>query len=609
MTENRYTRRQILKVAGIGGASLLAGKSASTVCHSKPIRKKGRVLRMNKWKQWKRGLLLEIPYYDPFEDMGDCWFDENAANNIMDFFPKMLCHIKGPKAGKSFYLARWEQAILANLFGWKRPDGTRRYREAFIEVPRKNGKTLLIAGIVIFGLLFDGEKGAEIYSAAADRDQAKLVFMSVKGMILSSTELTMRTKIYQHSIVEMDPDIGMETGSFYKPISAEAGTKHGYNSHIVVVDELHAQPNDELVDVLETSMGSRMQPLLIYITTSDYDKPSICNEKEKYSYEVRGYDQLGKGIHRIKDKSFLPAVWQATINDDWTKLETWKKANPCLGNSLQVDFIRRECQKAKDVPRFLNTFLRLHLNVKTQTAIRWLDLEQWDKCAEPVIEEQLRGKRCFCGFDLSHNTDTTSVAYVFPPDSDCQLYRILLRVYIPEENAKARELRDHVPYLTWAREGHIRLTPGNVIDHAKIKADFEEDYQKFDIQEVAFDRWGFEALRQQFIAEGVNEEVFVSFGMGFVSLSAPSKKLEELILASEIAHGGNPVFRWMAGNTVIETDSAENIKPSKKKSTERIDGIVSTVMALGRAITIPEVKPSVYETRGIIEIGEDESNE
>ena len=251
--------------------------------------------------------------------------------------------------------------------------------------------------------------------------------------------------------------------------------------------------------------------------------------------------------------------------------------------------------------------MRLHLNVKTQTQTRWLSLEQWDRCAEPVIEEQLVGKRCFCGFDLSHNTDTTSVVYVFPPDEENPLYRILLRCYIPEDNAKAREIKDHVPYLTWAREGYIRLTPGNVIDHATIKADFEEDYQKFDIQEVAFDRWGFEGLRQQLNAEGVNEDVFVSFGMGYVSMSAPSKKLEELVLAGEIAHGGNPVFRWMAGNTVVETDSADNIKPNKKKSTERIDGIVSTIMALGRAITIPEEKPSIYETRGIIALGEKDS--
>jgi phage terminase large subunit-like protein len=246
----------------------------------------------------------------------------------------------------------------------------------------------------------------------------------------------------------------------------------------------------------------------------------------------------------------------------------------------------------------------LHLNVKTQTEVRWLDLEQWDKCDSPVNEDDLIGKRCFAAFDLSHNTDTTSNGYVFPPDDDCPLYRVLVRTYIPEDNAKAREMKDHVPYLTWAREGYIKLTPGNVIDHAFIKAEFEKDYEKFDIQEVAFDRWGFEALRQQFIADGVDDEVFVSFGMGFVSMSAPCKKLEELVLARQLAHGGNPVLRWMAGNTVVETDAAENLKPSKKKSTERIDGIVATVMALGRAITIEEKKPSVYESRGIIDLGD-----
>jgi len=599
----KYTRREVLRAAGAGIASSVIVRADGSIPHRK---KEIKTDKFEKWRKWKKGILLKIPYYEPFEDAGDCWFDADAANNVLEFFPKMLCHIKGPKAGKPFHLALWEQAILANLFGWKRPDGTRRYREAFIEVPRKNGKTSLIGGIVIYGLLFDNETGAEIYSAAADREQAKLVFMSVKGMIMASTELLIRTKVYQHSIVGIDQNTGIESGSFYKPISAEAGTKHGYNSHIVVVDELHAQPNDELVDVLETSMGSRAQPLLIHITTSDYDKPSICNEKESYAYKVRGYDQKGKKLSKIDDDSFLPAVWQATIDDDWTKLETWKIANPCLGNSLSMDYIRRKCKKAQETPRFVNTFLRLHLNVKTQTEVRWLDLEQWDKCAIAVNEEELIGKRCFCGFDLSHNTDTTSVVYLFPPDKSCDLYRILLRCYIPEDNAKSREMRDHVPYLTWAREGYITLTPGNVIDHATIKADFERDYQGFDIQEVAFDRWGFEGLRQQFIAEGVNEDIFVSIGMGFVSLSAPSKKLEELILAEKLAHGGNPVLRWMAGNTVIETDSKENISPNKKKSRERIDGIVSTIMALGRAITIPEAKPSVYETRGIINLGENQ---
>ena len=557
---------------------------------------------IDKLKRWNGRILMGIPYYDPFIDAGDCWFDIKAAKNVLRFFPNVLKHIKGLKAGQPFELAKWEKAIVGNLFGWKRIDGTRRFREAFIEVPRKNGKTSLISGIVIYGLNWDNEESAEIYSAAGDREQAKLVFNTVKGMINKSLLLEKYTKVYQHSIVAIDPNTGMETGSFYKPISAEAGTKHGYNSHIVVVDELHTQPNDELVDVLETSMGSRAQPLLIHITTSDYDKPSICNEKEAYAYKVRGYDQFGKEISKVDDNSFLPAIWQATIEDNWQDEKVWARANPCLGEALSYDYIRSKCQKAQTTPRFLNTFLRLHLNVKTQTETLWLDLENWDECDFEVNEAELIGKKCITAFDLSHNRDTTSILHLFPPDDECNLYRVIVRIYIPEENAKAREMRDHVPYLTWAREGYITLTPGNVIDIATIKADFEQDYQRFDIQEVAFDRWGFEALRQQFIAEGVDENVFVSFGMGFVSMSAPCKKLEELVLAKKLAHGGHPVLRWMAGNTVVETDSAGNIKPSKKKSNERIDGIVALVMALGRAMTIPEEPPSVYETRGVLTI-------
>lgn len=557
--------------------------------------------KIKQLQKWRGGILLAIPHYNPFERAGGCWFDEDAANNILSFYPDVLCHLEGPKAGKRFYLARWEQAILANLFGWKRPDNTRRFREAFIEVPRKNGKTSLLAGIVLYGLLYDGEARAQIYSAAGDREQANLVFHAVKGQCVASIELTERTTIYQHSIVGIDPETGLETGSFYKPISAEANTKHGYNSHIVVVDELHTQPNSELVDVLQTSMGSRMQPLLIFITTSDYDKPSICNEKEDYAYKVRGFDGDGKACFKIKDNRFLPAIWQASKDDDWRKRSTWKKANPCLGNSLSVDFISRECSRAKESARFENTFKRLHLNIKTQTSVKWLDLNKWDLCERDINLSEMVGKKCFAGLDLSSKSDTTARTLLFPPDDGCDAYRLFVKIYIPEENAKRREELDHVPYLAWAQEGYLIMTNGDCIDYETIKNDFERDLERFDIEEIAFDRWGMEMLRQECIKEGIKEEKFVSFGMGYASLSEPSKEWERLIKIQGIHHNGNPVMRWMVGNVAVVSDNspAENIKPAKSSEHARIDGIVSSIMSLGRAIAKPPDKKSVYEDRGM----------
>jgi len=542
-------------------------------------------------KSWVK-LLKNLPGYDPFTTAGDCTFDLEAARQAIDFFPDYLKHIKGPKAGQPFKLARWEKAIIANLFGWKRPDGTRRYREAFIFVARKNGKTSMAAGIIIYVLTSDGEPGAEIYSSANDRDQARLVFKTVKGMILASEQVQKYCKIYQNSITAYDPDNGIESGSFYTAISSEANTKHGYNTHLVVNDELHGRKDRELIDVLETSTAARAQPLIVHITTSDFDRPSICNEKYDYARNVRD------GI--FEDESFLPAIFEASPDDNWKKPAAWRKANPNLGVSIPRSYIEAKCAKAIREVGFQNTFRRLHLNIKTEQETRWIALEDWDKCAGEVIEKDLIGKECFTGFDLSSNTDITAHVLLFPCKNGA--YKVLPRFWIPADNAVKREERDRVPYIAWAKQGYIKLTPGNVVDFDIVKKDFEADCEKFDIRETAFDRWNFEALRQAFIHDGIEEEQFVSFGQGFASMSAPSSMLEKLILGRRLAHAGNPILRWMASNVSAEIDAAGNIKPSKKKSRERIDGIVALIEAIGRAIVAREPETSVYDTRGLTRV-------
>lgn len=537
-------------------------------------------------------LLKSLPGYDPFADAGDCWFDLEAARQAVNFFPDYLRHIKGKLAGQPLVLERWEKAIIANLFGWKNLDGTRRYREAFVFVPRKNGKTTLAAGVVIYVLTCDGEPGAEIYSSANDRLQARLVFQTVRGMINASEEVAQYCRPYQNSIVAYDPELGRETDSFYAPISSEANTKHGYNGHLIIIDELHGQKSRELIDVLETSTAARAQPLIFTITTSDYDRPSICNEKYDYACYVR--DRV------IDDSTFLPVIYEADKKADWRKPATWRRANPNYGVSVSPEYLRRKCDKAVKQVSFQNTFKRLHLNVKTEQETRWITLEDWDKCNGEVVEKELVGRDCYVGFDLSSNTDITAEVLLFPFDDG--LYKVLPRFWLPELNAHLREERDRVPYIKWAQQGFIKLTPGNVVDYDVVKGDFERDCEQFNIVEVAFDRWNFEALRQQFIHDGIEEEKFISFGQGFYSMSAPSKILEKLVLSQKLAHAGNPVLRWMAANVSAETDAAGNIKPSKKKSRDRIDGIVGLVEAIGRAIVKPEPKVSIYENKDLVTV-------
>ncbi|MBE7508496.1 MAG: terminase [Planctomycetia bacterium] len=423
----------------------------------------------------------------------------------------------------------------------------------------------------------DGEPAAQTYCAAADREQARLVFNAAKTMVLAEPELASRSKCYTNAIVVES------TGSVLKVISAEAYSKHGINAHGIIVDELHAQPDRELVDVLMTSTGARRQPLVIYITTADFDRPSICNEKYDYAVKVRD------GI--IEDPAFLPVIYEAKQDDDWTDPEVWAKANPNLGISVSMEYLERECRRARETPSYENTFKRLHLNMKTQQDVRWLSMETWDACGKLKFDESsLEGERCFAGLDLSTTTDISAFVMVFPRE-DGQV-ALIPRFWIPAESAEKRERRDRVPYTTWARQGYIEMTSGNVVDYDTIRARLNELKERFNIAEIAIDPWNATQLSIQLQGDGFE---VVTFGQGFKDMTAPSKELEKLVMSDKLRHGGHPVLRWMASNVAVETDAAGNLKPSKKKSTERIDGIVATVMGLGRAVLDEgEFIPGVY---------------
>ena len=489
------------------------------------------------------------------------YHDQEKANRAAEFFPRFLRHTKGEFAGKRLALEPWqEQQLIKPLFGNYRPDGTRQYRTAFVAIPRKAGKSTTAAGIALYTLLADGEMGAEIYSAAADRDQARIVFEQARQMVEAHPALRDRVKCYKNTLVVE------ATGSVYRVLSADAYSKHGLNAHAIIFDELHAQPNRELWDVLTTSTGARKQPLTFAITTAGHDKHSICYEQWSYAEGVR--DGL------IDDPSFLPLIFAAPQDADWRLPETWKAAHPGLGVSIKPDYFETECGKARSIPSYENTFRRLLLNQWTESDSRWLSSDAWKACAKPLPE--LKGQHCFAGLDLASTTDIAALVLAFPGDGELTLLPFF---FVPQEALLKRAKRDRVPYDVWADQGYIITTPGKVIDYEVIRQTINDLAQQYHIKEIAVDRWNATHLATQLEGDGFE---MVGFGQGFASMSAPTKELEAQVIGETLNHGDNPVLNWMAANTVVEMDAAGNVKPSKKKSTERIDGIAAAIMAIGR---------------------------
>ncbi|MDP1650400.1 MAG: terminase large subunit [Rubrivivax sp.] len=508
---------------------------------------------------------------DPF------WFDDEAAERAVRFFELCLTHTKGEWAGQPLKLSAWQaDRIIRPLFGWKRADGTRRYRTAYIQIPRKAGKSTLAAGIALYLLMADGEPGAEVYSAAADREQAAIVFEMAKAMADASGTLQKRVQAFKRSLVVQS------TASSYKVLSSEAYTKHGLSAHGIVVDEVHALPDRELWDVLTTSTGARRQPLTVAITTAGFDRHSLCYELYDYGCKVRD------GI--VIDDAFLPVIYEAGADDDWKDPATWHKAHPGLGVSVKLNYMEAECTKAQQLPGYENTFKRLLLNIWTEQDTRWMPMIEWDACAEPAPE--IAGLPCYAGLDLSTTTDITALVLAFPVGSKVHLLPFF---WVPKEGIHKRARRDRVPYDVWQRQGFIEATDGNVVDYDLIRKRVNELAEKYQIKEIAIDRWNATQLSTQLAGDGFE---VVAFGQGYASMTAPTKELEKRILGRELNHGGNPVLRWMASNVSVSTDPAGNVKPDKAKSSERIDGIVATVMAMGRVMVAEEEVPSRYLTEG-----------
>ena len=513
-------------------------------------------------------------------------YDKDAADYAVDFIG-CLSHTKGTWAGKPFELIPWQEQIVRDIFGILKPNGYRQFNTAYIEIPKKQGKSELAAAVALLLTCGDGEERAEVYGCAADRQQASIVFEVAADMIRMCPALNKRCKI----LAATKRIIYLPTNSFYQVLSAEAYSKHGFNIHGVVFDELHTQPNRKLFDVMTKGSGdARMQPLYFLITTAGTDTHSICYETHQKAMDILEGRKL--------DPTFYPVIYGAEDSDDWTDPKVWKKANPSLGITVGIDKVKAACESARQNPSEENSFRQLTLNQWVKQAVRWMPMEKWDLCKFPVIEEELEGRVCYGGLDLSSTTDITAFVLVFPPKDEDDRYFILPYFWIPEDNIDQRVRRDHVPYDIWEQQGYIQTTEGNVVHYGYIEKFIESLGERFNIREIAFDRWGAVQMVQNL--EGMGFTV-IPFGQGFKDISPPTKELMKLVLEKKIAHGGHPVLRWMMDNIYIRSDPAGNIKADKAKSTEKIDGAIAAIMGLDRAIRCGyDTGESVYDTRGLL---------
>lgn len=510
---------------------------------------------------------------------------EDAADNAIRFIGRLRLF----EANKLFILEPWQAFIVGSLFGWYMT-GTdlRRFTQAYVEVGRGNGKSPLAAAIGLYMQVGLGVNGAQVFSAATTRDQARIVYRDAQNFVTGDPVIA---EAVDSGVTRL---LYGKRQAVFRPLSAEASKMDGLRVFGAMVDELHEHPNDQVVTKLRTGMGKYAghSSLLFMITTAGYDRNSVCWAQHDYGCK------LLEGL--AEDERYFSFCASIDDDDEWTDEACWYKANPNLGISISIDTLRTECEQAKAIPSQQNAFKRLRLNQWTEQNTRWLDMAVWDAQPPRNEPEALTGKRAYCGIDLSTTTDITAVVFVFP-DSDGG-YDVFPFFFVPEENAAKRANRDRVPYPLWIQQGYIDATEGDVVDYAYIRQLVNDAQERlgvrFDLHEIPIDRWNSTQLQTELMADGFT---VVPFGQGFANMTAPTKEVERLLLAGKLRHGGNPVLRWMAANVSVRTDPAGNLKPDKEKSTERIDGIVAMTMAVGRALVNDDGR-SVYEDRGLMVI-------
>lgn len=511
---------------------------------------------------------------------------ERWAADRAVLFINQLKHTKGVWFGKNFTLLPWQEKIVRDIFGTLKPDGSRQYNTAYIEVPKKAGKSELAAAIALYLTCADGEHGAEVYGCASDRGQASIVFDVAVDMVEQCPSLKARVK----PIISQKRLVYPSTGSFYQVLSAESYTKHGLNVHGVIFDELHAQPDRRLYDVMLHGSGdARKQPLFFLITTAGTDRNSICWEVHQKAKDIL------EG--RKADPTFYPVIYGLSDGDDWTDEKNWYKANPSLGVTVAVDKLRQSFNEALENPAEENLFRQLRLNEWVKQSTRWMPMQAWDACAGAVDADELKGRVCYGGLDLSATTDVTAFVLVFPPIEADEPYKVLPFFWVPEDTVPLRVRRDHVMYDVWEKKGYIKTTEGNVVHYGFIEQFIDDLGAVYNIREIAADMWNATHTVQRLEGRGFT---MVPFRQGFVSMNSPTKELMRLVLEKKIVHGGHPVLRWMMDNVYVKTDPAGNLKMDKEKSTERIDGAVALVMAIDRALKNGGGTGSVYDGRDLL---------
>ena len=513
-------------------------------------------------------------------------FDERKAQRVVRFI-EALRHTKGEFHGQPFHLLPWQEKIIRDVFGTVRDDDPtmRQYTTAYIEIPKKNGKSELGAAIALNMLINDDEWKAEVYSCASDRQQAAIVFDVAVDMVRQSPALMKRVKI----IPSTRRMIYQPTGSIYQVLSSEVATKHGLNVSACIFDELHTQPTRALYDVMTQGSGdARKQPLWFLLTTAGTDRNSICWEVHQKALDILE----GRKI----DPRFYPVLFGLPDEADWTSEENWYRANPSLDHTITIDKVRDAFRKAQETPADENQFRQLRLNQWVKQSVRWMPMDKWDECGGVVDPYALEGRACYAGLDLSSTSDLTALVLVFPPTSEDEPYIALPFFWLPEETLSLRVRRDHVPYDQWAKRGFIQTTEGNVVHYAFIERFICELGERYDIREIAHDRWNATMMVQTLEDDGFT---MVPFGQGFKDMSPPTKELMRIVLEHKLCHGGHPVLRWNMDNAFVRTDPAGNLKLDKEKSTEKVDGAVALVMALDRAMK-NQGGDSVYNHRGLL---------
>lgn len=505
-------------------------------------------------------------------------FDEDEVNKRIKLFP-LLKHYKGSFKGKPFILSDWQKFVIGSIFGWKWKDSAkRRYRYAFIKVPRKNGKTFLAAGVAIQMLLYgrnlqkngklQPEGGAEVYFVATKEDQAKIGWKDCCSIIKRSLGFSEKLTVRIHEIRYDDQD------AFCKSLGSDSETLDGLNPVCAIKDEFHAWPDRNLHDVIEDAYGARDQPLDFIITTEGTLRNSIHDEIDTHCKNILSSD--GSYL----DDSFFAMIYEPDEGDDPFDEKTWEKSNPNLGISKSMDYMRDQASKARLMPNKYSTFLTKQLNRRTDISERWLSMDQWDACKRVVEEENLVGIAGTAGLDLARSRDMSSFQAIFPDGNGG--FSIVSRYWIPEAEIEERKRRDRVPYDVWERQGFLTVTEGNVTDFRLIENEVAELCHKFQINELAYDPMFATDLALRLRDDhGLN---VTEFSQTFKNFAMPCKELERLLISGQLHHNGNPILRWNAGNVVSRVGPSGNQMPDKAKSSARIDGIVALLMALGRQL-------------------------